>query len=173
MRGKAALIIVLLGIAVGFITGILDSVIQYTNLQEYKILNIIVFVVFFAAMSYALIIYRNQINGGFMSYWSSLFSSMILGLVSSFTISLTRFVYLKYISKTDIDIVLDKTEKIMLDHYNQYGDELIDNRLSFIEFSYEPVVSSMLYFIYFMIFVIAFSIIGSFFIRRIDRNIAI
>lgn len=173
MRIKLILLVILLGIAVGLLTGILDSFIHYTDLQGYKFLNIIVILLFLSGTFIATLIYRNKLTDGYLNYWQAFIKFFIIGTIASVIISVIRFVYLKYIAVIDIQAILDETEKTMLDHYSQYGDELIDNRLSFIEFSYDPVISSTFYFLYYVLYGFIFGFLAAAFLRRIDRNIAI
>ncbi len=173
MRIKLVLFTILLGIAVGLLTGILDSAIHQFGLQQYKLLSIIVFLIFFFSVYFAAVFYRNNLTDGYLNYWQSYKLLFFIGSISSFIIGILRFVYLKYIAVIDIQEILERTEKTMLDHYSTYPDELVTNRLSFIEFSYDPVISSLFYIIYYLLHVLVFTFIGAAILRRIDRNIAI
>lgn len=173
MFRKYVLLLALMGIVVGLSIGILDSLLHSVGFEKYKILNSIVFLLFFVGIYYSLVIYRDKLTEGFMS-WGNAFKNIIWnGLIASLTIACIRFVYLKHIANIDIDIILDNTEQTMLNHYSLYKQELINNRLEFIQFSYDPFVSSTLYFIYYFSFVVIFGLIAAFFIRKIDRNIAL
>ncbi len=173
MFQKAILILTLIGLALGIFIGILDSLFHFIGFENFKVINLFIFLAFFTGVTTSVLMLRNNFMNGYISYWGALKNSIYVGTIASFIISIIRFVYLKYIAKIDIEAILSKTEKTMLDHYSLYKDELIDNRLSFIEFSYDPAVSSMMYFFYYMSLVVFFSIIVSFFIKRIDRNISI
>ena len=173
MRIKLILLVILLGIAVGLLTGILDSFVHYTDLQGHKSLSVLIIILFLAGTFTATIVYRNKLTDGYLNYWPAFTKFFIIGFTASIIISVIRFIYLKYIAVIDIQAILDKTEKTMLDHYSQYGDELIDNRLSFIEFSYDPVISSAFYFLYYTMYVLVFGLLAAAFLRKIDRNIAI
>ncbi len=170
---KPILLTTLFGIAIGLFTGILDSFFHFIGFEEYKIINILIFALFFIGIYRSIVYLRDQLLNGFLSYWGGLKSIIYLGAIASFTIASIRYVYLKYVIKLNIEPILEKTEKTMLDHYSFYREELIDNRLSFIEFSYDPIISSSLYFFYYISFVVIFAIIASFYIRRIDRNISL
>lgn len=173
MFQKAILILTLLGLALGLFTGILDSLFHFIGFENFKVINIFIFLAFFTGATISVLMLRNNFLNGYITYWGALKNFIYVGTIASFTISAIRFVYLKYIAKIDLEAILNKTEKTMLDHYSQYKDELIDNRLSFIEFSYDPAVSSMMYFFYYMFMVVAFALIVSLFIKKIDRTISI
>ena len=163
----------LFGIAIGLFTGILDSFFHFIGFEGYKIISIFIFVLFFMGIYKSIVYLREQLLEGFIFYWAGFKSIVYVGAIASLLISAIRYVYLEYIVKINIEPILDKTQKTMLDHYSLYRQELIDNRLSFIEFSYDPIISSSFYFIYYISFVIIFAIIASFFVRRIDRNISL
>lgn len=173
MFQKIILLTTLLGIAVGLFTGILDSLFHYIGFESYRLVNIVIFLLFFASIYFATITIRNKYMGGFMTYVCAFKNSFYIGAIASAIIAIVRFVYLKYIAVIDIDKILNKTEQTMLDHYSGYKEELIDNRLSFIEFSYDPIVSSIMYFMYYMIIAFIFAFAASFLIKKIDRNISI
>ncbi|MBC8320242.1 MAG: DUF4199 domain-containing protein [Bacteroidetes bacterium] len=164
---------ILMGIAIGLFIGMLDSMVNFINFESYKIINLLVFLVFFIGVYWSVSFHRSKIGRGIISYGSALKNTLFIGFISSLIIAGVRFTYLKYIVNTDINTILDQTKKTMTDHYSLYNEELINNRLSFIEFSYDPAVSAFLYFTYYMLFVIAFAIFASIFARRIDRNISI
>ncbi len=173
MFQRSVLLLSLLGIAIGLLTGIFDSLFHFIDLKEYKLVNIFIFLIFFICLFWSVSFFRNKLLSGFLSYGKALKSLILVGITATLTISIVRFVYLKYIANIDINMILDKTEQTMIDHYSLYKDELINNRLSFIEFSYDPFVSSVLYFIYYLLLVFAFSLIAAFFLRKIDRNISL
>lgn len=170
---KSALFLTLSGIAIGLLIGIIDSSLNFLHLSNYKILNIIVFVLFFAAVYWTVIFYRDKFNDGLLSYGSSFGKIAFTGGIATTIISVLRYVYLNYISNVDINNVLNQTRKTMLDKYSLYSDDQIANRLSFIEFSYNPIISSLFYFLYYISFVVIFAFFASFIIRRIDRNISL
>ena len=162
----------LTGIALGLLIGIIDSVLHYNNYEIYEILNIITFLLFFTCIYLSIIIIRDEIGDGFISYGSAFIHMIFTGFVSAFVIGFVRFFYLSYIIDIDIITILDNTKKTMLNNSNIFTNEQIFNRLAFIKFSYNPLISSLLYFLYYLIIVIIFAIIASFFIKRIDRNIS-
>ncbi len=172
MRNPIVLL-TLLGIATGLFIGILDSFFHFVGFEDFKILNLIIFILFFIAIYWSINLYREKLTDGFLTYVSAFRNTIYIGIISSLAISAIRFVFLKYISKVNMPNILNKTEQTMLDHYSLYKEDLIDNRLSFIEFSYDPVISSIFYFFYYMFLTFVFSLIASFFLRRIDRNISL
>jgi len=164
---------ILSGIAIGLLIGILDSSLHFINFESYKILNIITFTLFFIGVYWTVVLVRDKFAGGVISYGNAFKSIVLTGLVAAILIGVTRFIYLEYIISIDINIILNKTKDIMLAKYSLYTNEQISNRLSFIEFSYNPIVSSILYFVYYLVFVIIFALIASLIIKRIDRNISL
>ena len=94
-------------------------------------------------------------------------------MIATFVLSIIRFVYLKYISNLDLNSILDKTQQTMINHSESYKEELINNRLSFIEFSYDPFVSSTFYFLYYTLIALFFAFITGILLRKIDRDISL
>jgi len=173
MLHKLIIFQVLSGIAVGLLIGILDSSLHFINFESYKILNITTFILFFIGIYWTVVIVRDRFASGVISYGDAFKSIALTGLVASIFIGITRFVYLKYVISIDINVILNRTRDTMLAKYSLYTTEQISNRLSFIEFSYNPIVSSVLYFVYYLAFVISFALLASLIIKRIDRNISL
>jgi len=173
MLKKPQLFLSLTGIAIGLLIGILDSWLHYSNFESSKLLNIISFVLFFATVFWSIVFLRDRFNNGLLSYFESFIDITFTGSIAAFTIATIRYVYLNYVISINIDPILAQTKETMLNKYSLYTTEQISNRLSFIEFSYNPLISSLLYFIYYLTFVIIFAFFASFIIKRIDRNISI
>ncbi len=170
---KPFVFVFLNGIAIGLFVGITDSSLHFMNLENYKILNIILFILLFLAVYGSIIVLRDKICDGIISYGGAFRNILFTGIIAAAVIGFTRFIYLSYIVNIDIDSILNQTKETMLNKYSLYTTEQIDNRLSFIEFSYNPIISSILYFTYYLIFVIIFALFASFLIKRIDRNISL
>ena len=168
---KSVFFLTLSGIAIGLLIGIVDSSLHFINLESFKILNIITFVLFFAGVYWSVIFLRNKFYDGLLSYGRAFRNIIFTGAIAASVISVIRYIYLNFIINVDIKDILNQTRETMLDKYSLYTDEQIYNRLSFIEFSYNPIISSLFYFLYYMLFVIIFAVFASFIIRRIDRNI--
>ena len=170
---KSIVLITLLGIVIGLTTGLLDSFFHFVGFEEYKIISIAIFTLFFIGIYWSTLFLRKRLLDGFMNYWRAFINTVYIGTISSLVISTIRYVYLKHVVNIDIEAIRNNTEKTMLDYYSLYKEELIENRLSFIEFSYDPFISSAFYFFYYLTFVIIFALIASVFLRRIDRNISL
>lgn len=173
MYQKIILLLSLFGITVGLLTGILDSFFHYIDFERFRLTSLFIFLLFFVSIYISTITIRNKFMGGYMTYVSAFRNSLYIGTIASLVIAVIRYVYLKYVAVIDIDIILNKTEQTMLSHYSAYKEELINNRLSFIEFSYDPVISSTMYFVYYMLFTLGFAIIASLLMQKIDRNISL
>ncbi len=170
---RSVILLTLIGIALGLFVGILDSFLHFVNIEGFKVVNIIVFVLFFVGVYWSVAFLRERLKNGIISYMGAFRNTLYVGIVAAIIISTVRYVFLTYIIKIDITEILDHTKESMLNRYSLYSDEIIKNRLSFIEFSYDPIVSSLLYFGYYLVFVIVFAFFASFILRRIDRNISI
>ena len=170
---RPIVLITLLGIAIGLAMGLLDSLFHFIGYEDYKVINIIIFILFFMGIYKSVAMVRDKLLSGFISYGHSVKSTIYVGIIASLLISSVRYLYLKHIANTNIEQILDNTEKHMLDHYSYYPEALIENRLSFIEFSYDPLISSILYFGYYLVIVVIFALIASIFLRKIDRNISL
>ncbi len=173
MRLKPVLLLFLFALIMGLTVGILDSFIHTANLVGSRMLNTLVFIVFFVAMVWFSVIYRNVIYNGYMSYRRSVGITFSLGIIASIVIGVIRYVYLNYIVHIDIENIVEQARNNMIQHYGLYPEELISNRLQFIEFSYDPLVSSTMYFLYYSLFTIIFGLLISLFVKRIDRDISI
>jgi len=170
---RSVILLTLIGIALGLFVGMLDSFLHFVNIEGFKVVNIIVFVLFFVGVYWSVAFLRERLKNGIISYMGAFRNTLYVGIVAAIIISTVRYVFLTYIIKIDITEILDHTKESMLNRYSLYSDEIIKNRLSFIEFSYDPIVSSLLYFGYYLVFVIVFAFFASFILRRIDRNISI
>lgn len=173
MFQKSTILLSLMGIAIGLFIGILDSFFHFVNFESFKIINIIVFLLFFIGVYWSVLFFREKMNNGIITYGGAFRNTFYIGFVSALVIAAVRYTFLTYIVKPDISAILNQTKESMIGRYSLYTDEIINNRLSFIEFSYDPIVSSLLYFGYYLMFVIIFAFFASFIIRRIDRNISI
>ena len=173
MLKKPYLFLALTGIAIGLLIGILDSWLNFSSFENNKILNIISFVLFFAIIYWSVIIIRDEFNNGLMSYFMSFINITFMGSIAAMCIAITRYIYLNYVISIKIDPILAQTKETMLNKYSLYTTEQISNRLSFIEFTYDPLISSILYFTYYTAFVIIFAFFTSFIIKRVDRNISL
>lgn len=170
---RSVLLLTLIGIAIGLLIGILDSFFHFVNFEGFKVVNILVFVLFFVGVYRSIIFLREKLKNGIISYFSVFRNTLYVGIVSALVIAVIRYVFLSYIVKVDVEAILDKTKETMINWYSLYSEEIINNRLSFIEFSYDPIVSSAFYFGYYLVFTVVFAFIASFILRRIDRNISI
>jgi len=171
MLKKSFVFLALTGIAIGLLIGIMDSWLHFSGFGNYKIPNIILFILFFATVYWSVVFLRDEFKNGLLSYNKSFIGITYTGGIAALTISLIRYIYLNYVIKINIDPILAQTKETMLNKYSLYTTEQISNRLSFIEFSYNPLISSILYFAYYIVFVIIFALFASFIIKRIDRNI--
>ncbi len=169
MLQKPSTFLVLSGTALGLLIGILDSSLHFSNLEDSRMLNIMIFILLFIGIFWSAIVFRNRFNNKFISYKQAFRSILLTGTITAFVISVIRFVFLNYISNVDVDSILNQTKKVM----SQYTDDQIINRLSFIKFTYNPTISSLLYFIYYLIIVVIFAFFASFLIKRIDRDISL
>ena len=173
MRFKPVLLLILFALITGLSVGILDSILHRTGYDDLRIFNIMVFVMFFIGIYWFSSFYRNAICNGFIGFRKAFGVTLLIGTVASMAIAGIRYIYLRYVIEIDVAKIVEETRNNMIQHYELYPQELIENRLQFIEFSYQPLVSSLLYFAYYSLFAIVFSIIISFFIKRIDRDISI
>lgn len=162
-----------MGVAIGFFIGILDSIFHFININGYRAVNIIVFLVFFISIYWSVIYYRDNMRRGIITYGCAFRNVLFIGIVAAAVIAVIRFLFLEYVINIDINSILDNTSISLDEQTIIYNDVQIHNRLSFIEFTYNPIISALLYFVYYLIYVIVFSFFASFLIRRIDRNISI
>jgi len=170
---KTVLLLTLFGIGVGLLTGILDSFFQFIGYENNRYLSIFIFILFFIGVYISTSIFRNKLLDGFITFGLAFKNSFYIGMIATFVLSIIRFVYLKYISNLDLNSILDKTQQTMINHSESYKEELINNRLSFIEFSYDPFVSSTFYFLYYTLIALFFAFITGILLRKIDRDISL
>lgn len=173
MKNRSVFLVLLFGVVLGLIIGIFDSVMHRVGLELNRVVNLLVFVIYFIGIFWFSSYYRDRICKGFLSYNRALKITFSMGIVASAIVSAIRFVYLKYVFSVDLAQIVANTRSNMIGHYELYPAELIENRLRFIEFSYDPIVSAVMYFVYYSVFALSFGLIISLFIRRIDRTISI
>lgn len=173
MLQKPLSLLILMGAAIGLFIGILDSIFHFINFEGYRLVNVIVFLVFFISVYWSVIVYRDKIHNGIITYGRAFRNTIVIGIVAAFIIAAIRFLFLEFVVNIDINSILDETRVAMTEQAGNYTDEQISNRLSFIEFSYNPFISSILYFNYYLLFVIVFTFFASFLIKRVDRNISL
>lgn len=166
MVNRSILSISLFGFIVGLGTGLFDALFHTLDLNHYKLLNFLIFIFFLSGVYLATIKIREDSYNGIINYWGSLINYLLIGLVASVTIAFVRYIYLKLINITDITQLVSNTKDSILNYYGIDNQEFINNRLEFIEFIYDPFISSLFYFLYYMVFVIVFAVISSFFIRK-------
>ncbi len=170
---KSLALLTLMGIAIGLFVGIFDSYLHFTGYEDAKIVNILIFILFFMSVYWSVIFFRNRLHNGLISYFKAFTNIFYIGIIAAAVIGAVRYTYLTYVVKVDVSAILNQTKESMINRYSYYSEEILNNRLSFIEFSYDPVVSSVLYFGYYLTFVIIFAFFASFILRRIDRNISL
>lgn len=173
MKNRSVFLVLLFGVMLGLVIGIFDSVMHRIGLESNRIANLLVFVFFFIGIYGLSSYYRERICKGFLNYNRAFKITFSMGIAASAIVSAIRMVYLKYIFNVDLAEIVANTRSNMINHYELYPAELIENRLRFIEFSYDPIVSAVLYFTYYSVFALFFGLIISLFIRRVDRNISI
>ena len=173
MYVKSVALLTLMGIAIGLFIGIFDSSLHFLDYEGIKSVNILIFTLFFTGVYWSALFFRNKIRNGLISYFGAFRNIFYIGTVAAAIIAIVRYTYLTHVVKVDIGTILNQTKESMTNRYSYYSEEIINNRLSFIEFSYDPVVSSLLYFGYYLIFTIVFAFLASFLLRRIDRNISL
>ena len=169
MLQKPLLLLTLLATAIGLFIGVLDSLLHLVNFENYKIANIAVFLLFFIGIYWSVSFFRKKIESGSITYGGAFKDFLYIGFIASLIIALVRFTFLQYLFNFDIDTILNQTKQSLTDINSEFTVE----QLTFIEFSYSPIVSSVMYFVYYSIFVIIFAFIASFFIKRINRNISL
>lgn len=170
MRQKPIVSLILMGISVGLFTGIVDSAFHFINYERFRAINIIVFLIFFIGVYLSVASYRDNRYNGIITYWNAFRKSLFIGVVAALTISLIRFVFLEYVVTLDINSILDNTRASMSEQNGNLTEEQIYNRLSFIEFSYNPIISSILYFGYYFLFLFVFTFFVSLVVKNVDRN---
>ncbi len=173
MLQKPILLLILMGAAIGLFIGILDSIFHFINFEGFRIVNIIVFLVFFISIYWSIIYYRDKMHSGIITYGCAFRNTLFIGIVASLIIAIIRFLFLEYVINIDMNSILDNTRTSMNAPNGNYSEEQIYNKLTFIEFSYNPIISSILYFGYYLMFVFVFTFFASFLIKRIDRNISL
>lgn len=161
---RLILSISLFGFIVGLCTGLLDALFHILGLEYYKLLNVFIFIFFLSGVYFATIKIREAFYNGTFNYWSSLKNYLLIGLGAALIIASVRYIYLKFINVNDINQIIDNTKSIILKLND--NEELINNRIEFLEFSYDPLVSALFYLAYYMIYVVVFAVISSFFIRK-------
>ena len=170
---KSVALLTLMGIAIGLFIGIFDSFLHFISYEDVKIVNILIFIIFFTSVYWSVVFFRNRLQDGLISYFRAFANIFYVGIIAAAIIAAVRYTYLTYVVKVDVSAIINQTKNSMISRYSYYSEEIINNRLSFIEFSYDPVVSSILYFGYYLTFVIIFAFLASFILRRIDRNISL
>lgn len=146
MLQKPISLLILMGAAIGLFIGILDSIFHFINFDGYRAVNIIVFLVFFISVYLSVIFYRDKMRQGIITFGCAFRNTLFIGIVAAAVIAVIRFLFLEYIINIDINSILDNTRVSLYDQTSIYNDEQIHNRLSFIEFSYNPIISSILLF---------------------------
>ncbi len=166
MLQKPLLLLALMGIAIGLFIGIIDSILHFVNFEDLKIANIVAFLLFFIGIYWSVSFFRQKIKSGIITYGGAFKNFLYIGFIASLIIALVRFTFLQYLFNFNIDTILNQTKQSLTDSNSGFTVE----QLSFIEFSYSPIVSSVMYFVYYSIFVIIFAFLASFFIKRENIN---
>lgn len=173
MLQKPITLLFLTGATIGLFIGIIDSIFHFINFEGYRLVNVIVFLVFFISVYWSIIVYRDNIHQGIITYGCAFRNTLFVGIVAAIIIAVIRFLFLEFVINIDIASILNETRATMNEQTGVYTDEQINNRLSFLEFSYKPFISSILYFGYYFLYVIVFTFFASFLIKKIDRNISL
>lgn len=171
MIRKPILFLTIQGIAIGLFVGIFDSIIHSINIEYFKVISFLLFLLFFVGLYRSVVFFRNRIKSGIIIYKDALKNIIYIGMVATVAISVIRYVFLQYYFKSNISNILDHTKQSMIENYSLYTDEELYNMMSFIEFTYNPIVSTLMYFVYYSIFVIIFAFLASFLVKRTNNNI--
>lgn len=88
MYQKPVLFLILTSIIIGALVGTTDSLLHYYNLENYKALNILIFLLLFTTSYLSILIYRNKICNKLINYGNTFKTMVFTGFISSINLPL-------------------------------------------------------------------------------------
>ena len=114
------------------------------NISKESNLRYLNFVLIIAGLTVGILNYRNQINGGFISYGKSLGSGVLIGLFASIIVAIYTVIFMKFIDPGMIDEMLKKAEEQMLERNPSMSEENIEAALKYTKMFMNPVLMSIM-----------------------------
>ena len=124
------------------------------------------YVILFLGLWWAMISYRNKLEGGYISYGEAFKAGFFVGLIISFIVAIYTFIYVQYINPGIIDDILVKAEEDMLTKYPDMSDEQIEQALSYTEMFTSPAIMAVFGFFGNLLASTIFSLIIAIFAKR-------
>lgn len=158
-------------------TGILiitfDILLHLAHFEDFRILNLFIYVLFLLAIFWTGSFYRDMfMERGYISYKQSFGVCFRIGFFAAVVIGIGRYLFLEYNTNIDVNAILETAKEHLSVSHPWYDDKEIAQKLELIEFSYRPIVSSLLYVMIYTSWALFFSFISAFYIKRIDRTIS-
>lgn len=121
-------------------------------------------------MAYAIIQYRNTMNGGCITYGRSLGCGFLVGMFAAVVTSVYTFIFLQYINPDYITEILAKAEDQMLVQNPNMTQEQIDMGLSYAKMFAKPWLSAITGFVSMSFVSLLFSLLVSIFTQKVDNS---
>jgi len=158
------------GAMIGVTLVIMSLILYVFNVTSQNISQYLNLALILAGIIIGILNYRNNINGGFISYAKSLGSGVLIGLFASVVLAIYTFIFAKFIDPGMIDEIMKKAEESILEKNPSISDEQLELALSYTRKFTSPAwmaVSSVLS-LTFVSFII--SLIVSIFTRKEDKS---
>ena len=169
---KTILIPILFSLVTGIIIAAFDILLHISCFQEVRVLNLFVYALFLFAIYWTASLYRDLIQKGFISFWQSFKVCLLIGITAAIVVGALRFLFLTYFWQEDLGEILARAAEEMLYAFPWYTNSQVEEKLSFITFSYRPEVSAILYMLIYSGWAVVFAFLAAVYVKRIDRNIS-
>ncbi len=118
------------GAVLGAVLSVIALIIWNLGIDENQVIvPVLNSVLIIAFLSYAIIQYRNEHNGGFISYSESLKLGTTVAFFSSVILAFYQFVFISYINPSALSEVMSVAEQAILEANPEISDEELEMRL--------------------------------------------
>jgi len=146
---------------------ILFSLIMYLlDIDRESPIMYISYLVMAGGLFWAMISFRDKINGGFVSYGKAFGTGFWTGLFAAIIGSIFTYIYVTMIDPGMIDEILFKAEEQILESSPNMSDEQLDQALSMTEKFTSPIMITIWGFVANVIFATILSLIIAIFVKR-------
>jgi len=160
------------GIIIAAVLIVFSLVMYLLDVDRESPVNYISYLFLAVGLWWAITTYRNNQEGGLISYGKAFSAGFYVGLVASVLVAIYLYIYVQYINPGLIEEILLNAEDEMLSNNPDMTDEQIDQALGMVEKFTSPVMITIMGFIMNVIASTILSLIIAIFAKREDKSIA-
>jgi len=131
------------GVILGIVLIIADLLFYMFDVSRDSIFRYLNFALIIAGLIIGILNYRNNINGGYITYGQSLVSGVLIGLFASVIVSIYTIIFFKFIDPCMIDELLKKAEESILERNPNMTDDQVEIAMSYTRKFMNPYIMAI------------------------------